>query len=61
MQSNVTIKIFDASGRKITVLVNEEKPAGIYEINRNVANFPSGVYFYRLQAGDFFKQRRCFW
>jgi hypothetical protein len=39
-------------GTEIETLVDEEKSAGTYELNWNAANLPSGVYFYRLQAGD---------
>ncbi len=49
----VTLKVYDVRGTEIETLVNEEKPAGTYEINWNAANLPSGVYFYRLQAGSF--------
>jgi photosystem II stability/assembly factor-like uncharacterized protein len=48
--SNVTIKIFDILGNEIETLVNEEKPAGTYEISWYAANPPSGVYFYQLKA-----------
>jgi len=51
--SNVVIKVFDILGSEIETLVNEEKPAGTYEVNWNAANLSSGVYFYRLQAGDY--------
>jgi hypothetical protein len=54
----VSLKIFDVLGTKIETLVNEERPAGIYELNWNAANLPSGVYFYRLQAGEFVQTRK---
>ncbi len=47
----VTLKVYDLLGREIATLVNEEKPAGNYEIKFNGANIPSGVYFYRLFSG----------
>lgn len=49
----VTLKIYDILGNQVTTLVNEEKPAGSYEVEFNAANLPSGTYFYRLKAGDF--------
>lgn len=49
----VTLKVFDILGREVTTLVNEEKLPGNYEIQFDGSNLPSGVYFYRLQAGSF--------
>ena len=56
--SNVTLKIFNSLGREVETLVNEEKPAGTYELTWNAANLPSGVYFYRLQAGEFVEAKK---
>jgi hypothetical protein len=54
-----TLKIFDALGREIETLVNEYKEAGVhstlYTIN---STLPSGIYFYRLQAGDFIQTKK---
>jgi photosystem II stability/assembly factor-like uncharacterized protein len=49
----VQLKVYDVIGREVAVLVNEEKPAGNYKIKFNGSNLPSGVYFYRIQAGSF--------
>ena len=49
----VTIKIYDILGNEIVTLVNEEKPAGSYEIFYKASGLPSGVYFYSLRAGAF--------
>ena len=54
----VSLKIFDVLGIEIETLVNEEKPAGNYELNWNAANLPSGVYFYRMNAGDYVQTRK---
>ena len=51
--SQVSLKVFDILGNEIETLVNEEKPAGIYQIQFDASNLTSGVYFYRLQAGSF--------
>jgi hypothetical protein len=51
--SKVLFKIFDVLGNQIATLVNEEKLAGVYELNWNASDLPSGVYFYRLHAGSF--------
>jgi hypothetical protein len=42
----------------VTTLVNKKQPAGKYEIEWNARGFASGVYYYRLQAGDFVKTRK---
>ena len=49
----VTLKVFDVLGNKVATLVNEEKPAGNYEVEFNAAKLSSGIYFYKLQAGSF--------
>lgn len=54
----VLLKVFDLLGCEIVELVNEEKSAGKYELNWNAANLPSGVYFYRLQVGDFVRTNK---
>jgi ligand-binding sensor domain-containing protein len=48
----VNLKVVDILGREVATLVNEEKPAGQYSVKFNAANIPSGVYFYKLQAGS---------
>lgn len=54
----VSLKVYDLLGRKVATLVNEQKPAGTYTLQWNAANMPSGVYFYRLQAGTFTETRK---
>jgi photosystem II stability/assembly factor-like uncharacterized protein len=49
----VSLKVYDVLGNEVATLVNEEKSAGEYKIEFNAYNLPSGVYFYRLQAGSF--------
>lgn len=56
--SQVSLKIFNTLGEEIETLVNEENSVGTYELNWNAANLPSGVYFYRLQAGSFVQTRK---
>ena len=56
--SFVALKVYNVLGKQIKVLVNEEKPVGTYEIEFNAAGLPSGVYFYRLQAGDFVETKK---
>lgn len=49
----VTLKVYDIVGREVATLVNEQLSAGTYEHNFNASAFTSGVYFYKLEAGDF--------
>jgi photosystem II stability/assembly factor-like uncharacterized protein len=51
--SNVVIKIFDILGNEVATLVNEEKPASVYEVEFNAEGLASGVYLYRLNAGEY--------
>lgn len=54
----VTLKLFDLLGREVAMLVNEEKSVGRYSVLWNAGNMPSGVYFYRLDAGTFSETRK---
>ena len=44
--------VYDLLGRKMEVLVESSQPAGHYQVRFNAGHLPSGMYFYRLQAGD---------
>lgn len=52
------LSVYDILGREVSVLVNERKNAGSYEVKFDAAGLASGVYFYRLQAGDFTQTKR---
>ncbi|MBV6421602.1 MAG: hypothetical protein DAHOPDDO_02877 [Ignavibacteriaceae bacterium] len=58
----VSLKIYDVLANEVATLVNEEKPAGTYEVEFNtssIKHFPSsGIYFYRLQAGSFVETKK---
>jgi hypothetical protein len=56
--SFVTLKIYDVLGNEIEKLVNEVKPAGSYDIEFEATQLPSGIYFYRLQAGDYIETKK---
>jgi hypothetical protein len=47
----VTLKVYDILGNEVATLVNENKPAGTYEVEFNASELPSGIYFYRMKAG----------
>jgi len=48
--SFVTLKVYDVLGSEVETLINEEKPAGIHEVNFNGSELTSGVYFYQLRT-----------
>jgi poly(3-hydroxybutyrate) depolymerase len=52
-KSFVSLKVFDLLGREVTTIVSEEMLAGNYSRQWNAINILSGVYFYRMQAGEF--------
>ncbi|RPI17900.1 MAG: T9SS C-terminal target domain-containing protein [Ignavibacteriae bacterium] len=57
--SNVTLVVYDLLGRELTRLVNNEfKNAGRYEINWNATNYASGVYIYKIKAGDYISTKK---
>jgi len=51
--SNVSLKVYDILGKEVAVLVNEFKPAGFYEVTFDAINLTSGIYFYKIEAGEF--------
>ncbi|HEY6626032.1 MAG TPA: T9SS type A sorting domain-containing protein [Ignavibacteriaceae bacterium] len=54
----VTLKVYDILGNEIETLVDEEKPAGTYEVTWYAGNLPSGVYFYQLKAAEFVSTKK---
>ncbi len=54
----VTLKIYDVLGREIRTLVNNEQIQGKYSVEFNAGNLASGVYFYRLEAGNFAQTKK---
>jgi photosystem II stability/assembly factor-like uncharacterized protein len=56
--SSVSIKVYDLLGREISTLVNENKPVGNYSVQFNASKLVSGVYFYRMHAGDFVQTKK---
>ena len=51
--SNVKLKIYDVLGREVTTLVNKEMKAGSYKVDFNSSGLASGIYFYKITAGNF--------
>ncbi len=57
-RSNVKISIYDILGKEISVLVNEELNSGTFEVNWDASNFPSGVYFYKIETDEFSESKK---
>ncbi len=55
MNSYVTLKVYDVLGREVATLINGKQSAGYYKTSFNAQRLTSGVYFYRLQAGNYSK------
>jgi len=53
-----TLKIYDVLGNVVATLVDEYKPAGKYEIEWDAGKYPSGVYFYQLNTGEFVNTKK---
>ncbi|MBK7160845.1 MAG: T9SS type A sorting domain-containing protein [Ignavibacteria bacterium] len=58
VEGNVTLKVFNTSGKEVAVLVNETRSAGYYSVNFNASNLSSGVYYYRLEAAGITETKR---
>lgn len=54
----VSLTVFDILGREVSMLVNEHLAPGVYSVKWNAAQLSSGVYFYRLQAGNFVQTKK---
>ncbi len=52
-REDVTLKVYDVLGNEVATLVKEEKPSGNYTVKFNGSRLSSGVYLYRLQAGEY--------
>jgi hypothetical protein len=57
-RSLTKLTIYDLLGREVQTMLNKELEAGYHEINFDASNFPSGVYYYRIQSGDFVQTKK---
>ena len=57
-KSLVSIKIFNALGKEVFTLVNEEKSSGNYEVEYDGSGLTSGIYYYQLISGNFKKTNK---
>ena len=51
--NHALIKVYDVLGREITTLVDTQLPAGRHQVLWDAGNYANGIYFYKIQAGDF--------
>jgi hypothetical protein len=58
MRANVSLKIYNITGKEIATLVNGEKEPGSYRVNFNAEKLSSGIYFYKISAGNFTSVRK---
>jgi hypothetical protein len=56
--SQVSLKVYDVLGREVMTLVNGKQEAGVYNLSLNGATLSSGIYFYRLQSGNFVQTKK---
>ena len=56
--ADTKVTVYDILGREVEVLINEQLKPGTYEVEWNAANYTSGVYFYKLAAGDFVETKK---
>jgi hypothetical protein len=55
---HVSLSVYDILGRQVSVLVDEDKDAGAYQVKFDAGGLASGVYIYRMQAGNYSGTRR---
>ena len=56
--SHVSLKVFDVLGREVSVLVDKEQSSGNYKLKFDASSLTSGVYFYRMQAGQYVETKK---
>jgi len=56
--SIINLKVYDILGSEVATLVNEQKKPGFYSVEWNASNIASGIYFYRIQAGDLIQTKK---
>jgi Secretion system C-terminal sorting domain len=54
----VTLKVYNILGKEVATLVNENKPAGNYEVEFSAKDLTSGIYIYKLQSGSFVETKK---
>lgn len=54
----VNLKVYNALGEEIAILINKEQASGVYEVTFEAINLPSGIYFYRLESAGFVSTKK---
>ncbi|NQT25713.1 right-handed parallel beta-helix repeat-containing protein, partial [candidate division KSB1 bacterium] len=57
-EDRITLKVFDLLGREVLTLMDEKRKAGKHEVSFDASSLASGLYFYRIQSGQFTKIRK---
>ena len=57
--AHVEIRIFNMLGQQVSSLIDKKQTAGVHRIQWDGSGFPSGLYFYRIQAGEFCDTKKC--
>jgi len=58
VSSYTKLKVYDILGNEITILVNEKQNAGIYSVDFDASNYPSGIYYYKLETENYSDTKR---
>ncbi len=58
VNSKVVLKVYDAIGKEVATLVDDMKEAGYHSVQFNASNLPSGMYVYKITAGNFTQSRK---
>jgi hypothetical protein len=58
VSTHVSLKVYDILGKEVKTLVDARKEAGAYSVVLNANDLPGGIYFYRIQAGDFVQAKK---
>jgi len=56
--SDVSLIVYNILGQEVITLVNEQQPAGNYEVSFDATNLTSGIYLYKIQAGEFVETKK---
>ncbi len=57
-EARVRLEVYNITGEKVTTLVNGKQQAGYHSVRWDASSFASGIFFYRLQAGDFVQTKK---